>query len=459
MKLQDWQGMLVRRGRAYVPPQWTRRVVQHYHDKGVGTHAGVVRTYRRSQELFWWPRQLQDIREYIAACLVCQRRRGGTERLQGLARAFPANQVFETIHIDYWQTHGEGRPIMTMIDRTSRWVEAAVVPDKTGYSAAAALVRHWITRYGIPSRIICDNDRAFTGTVMRGLLDLLGVTLATITPYHPEGNSPVESFHRHLRKHYQRVRDHSTRGEEEALALTMFLYRTAHHTALGMTPGRWLFGVELVVPEEREIQDQLRNPNMQRLQWLTGAREATIEEAAKVAQERADKRNERRKPSRLAIGDIVLVRDPTVKEKGWGLPHRIVAISEAGHRAQVEDLVSGHKEDRHASVLRKVVAPRDRHQLRQWMKEYRREGVSITEEELQRRLGGTEAAEGTGAPPTNYYELSSDSEAVVVERGTTPEDACSTPASQEGVTGAEQGEEEPRGRGRKRRREFQEGRT
>ncbi|EZG43035.1 putative KRAB-A domain protein, partial [Gregarina niphandrodes] len=62
MKLQDWQGMLVRRGRAYVPPQWTRRVVQHYHDKGVGTHAGVVRTYRRSQELFWWPRQLQDIR-------------------------------------------------------------------------------------------------------------------------------------------------------------------------------------------------------------------------------------------------------------------------------------------------------------------------------------------------------------------------------------------------------------
>ncbi|EZG42961.1 putative retrotransposon nucleocapsid protein, partial [Gregarina niphandrodes] len=84
LKVREWQGMLTRGGRAYVPPQYVKRVIRHFHDRRVGTHAGVVRTYRRTQELFWWPRQMEDIRRYVGACLTCQRRRNGMERTQGL---------------------------------------------------------------------------------------------------------------------------------------------------------------------------------------------------------------------------------------------------------------------------------------------------------------------------------------------------------------------------------------
>ncbi|EZG42940.1 putative RNase HI in long-term repeat retroelement Ty3/gypsy family protein, partial [Gregarina niphandrodes] len=178
LKVREWQGMLTRGGRAYVPPQYVKRVIRHFHDRRVGTHAGVVRTHRRTQELFWWPGQMEEIRQYVGACLTCQRRRNGIERTQGLSRAFPLGEIFEAVHIDFWQTRGEGRPIMTMIDRTSRWVEAAVVPDKSAHWAAATFVRRWVTRYGVPKQ-------------------------------------------RHLRKHYERIQGESMRGEEES-----------HHTTL-----------------------------------------------------------------------------------------------------------------------------------------------------------------------------------------------------------------------------------
>ncbi|EZG42964.1 integrase core domain protein [Gregarina niphandrodes] len=287
-----------------------------------------------------------------------------------------------------------------MIDRTSRWVEAAVVPDKSAHWAAATFIRQWVTRYGVPKQLICDNDKAFTSVIMKELLDLLGTKLVTTTPYHPEGNGPVESFHRHLRKHYERIRGESMRGEEESLALAMFLYRTAHHTTLGMTPGRWLFGVEPTIPEERELVGTLRNPNLQRIEWLAKTREGTIERMQAEAQQRADRRNERRRGGHLEKGDIVLVRDPTVHERGWGFPRRVVKVSKAGHGAHVEDIVTGHREHRHAGVLRRVTAPLDEHQLGKWVEEYRRGGIQIDRDDLQRKLGQR----------PEYYELSSDNE-------------------------------------------------
>ncbi|EZG42941.1 hypothetical protein GNI_205540 [Gregarina niphandrodes] len=190
-----------------------------------------------------------------------------------------------------------------MIDRTSRWVEAAVVPDKSAHWAAATFVRRWVTRYGVPKQ-------------------------------------------RHLRKHYERIRGESMRGEEES-----------HHTTLGMTPGRWLFGVEPTIPEERELVGTLRSPNLQRIEWLAKTREETIERMQAEAQQRADRRNERRRGGHLEKGDLVLVRDPTIHERGWGFPHRVVKVSKAGHGAHGEDIVTGYREHRHAGVLRRVTAP------------------------------------------------------------------------------------------------------
>ncbi|EZG42726.1 integrase core domain protein [Gregarina niphandrodes] len=168
---------------------------------------------------------MKSVRDYLSSCLTCQRRRSGKERFQGFSRHFPLGQVLESVHIDFWEPTVGDTKIMTMIDRTSRWAEAAIVKDKTAKTVVSTFIKVWVSRYGVPRQIISDNDKAFQGLMMGELARLLGSDLVAITPHHPEGNSPVESFHRHLRKHHHRVLQNELLVAEEGLALTLYLYR------------------------------------------------------------------------------------------------------------------------------------------------------------------------------------------------------------------------------------------
>ncbi|EZG42760.1 putative Pol polyprotein [Gregarina niphandrodes] len=157
-----------------------------------------------------------------------------------------------------------------------RWAEAVIVRDKTADTVVSSFIKSWVP-YGVPKEIICDNEKSFHGLMMRELAKLMGTELVAITPYHPQGNTPVESFHRHLRKHFDRIRRTGGLDLEEVLALTMYIYRTSYHTALEDTPGRWLFGVSVTMPEEREIDDLMFDTNASRIEWLQKERGQTLE--------------------------------------------------------------------------------------------------------------------------------------------------------------------------------------
>ena len=47
-----------------------------------------------------------------------------------------------------------------MIDRTTRWAEAAAIPDATSDAVLQALVSTWIVRFGIPKVVTTDRGRS-----------------------------------------------------------------------------------------------------------------------------------------------------------------------------------------------------------------------------------------------------------------------------------------------------------
>src|SRR5699024_12302359 len=100
-------------------------------------------------------------------CLRCGRIKNRRERLQGLRRVNPIRSPFQSIHIDYF--HFKGEIIMTMIDRATRWVEAAVVPDRSAPVAVETLMHYWISRFGVPEYIVSDNAKSSTSALMRQL--------------------------------------------------------------------------------------------------------------------------------------------------------------------------------------------------------------------------------------------------------------------------------------------------
>ena len=87
------------------------------------------------------------------------------------------------------------RHVLTVINRTTRWVEVILLPSTTATACAEAMVSGWIARFGVPETITSDKGAQFTSDVRKVLCSSLGVAHVTTTSYHPQSNGLVKRFH------------------------------------------------------------------------------------------------------------------------------------------------------------------------------------------------------------------------------------------------------------------------
>jgi transposase InsO family protein len=89
--------------------------------------------------------------------------------------------------------------LLTIIDRTTRWLEATPLRTMDARTCADALVASWVSRYGVPSQITTDRGRQFTSEIWAVLCARLGISHITTMAYHPQANGMVERAHRQLK--------------------------------------------------------------------------------------------------------------------------------------------------------------------------------------------------------------------------------------------------------------------
>ena len=66
---------------------------------------------------------------------------------------------FSTVHVDLvgCLLPSDGcRWLLTLMDRSSRWIEAVPLEDTTAATVAKELVQSWISCYGYPSQLTSD---------------------------------------------------------------------------------------------------------------------------------------------------------------------------------------------------------------------------------------------------------------------------------------------------------------
>lgn len=186
---------------------------------------------------------------YVKSCLLCQRTRPGPERLQGYFRPHPEAGPFENIYVDIWvaKWKEEKYHVLTMIDRATRWVEATVLTSKTAACISSALLQTWISRFGIPRKLITDNELAFMSETFVELCRILGTDKLTTTVYHPEGNAPIEAFHKTLKKGFVSLQQvgHQLADFGDLLQLILMSYRLTCHGATGESPAFLALGIDL----------------------------------------------------------------------------------------------------------------------------------------------------------------------------------------------------------------------
>ena len=231
--------------RPFLPFPFRRNIFNILHSL---SHPGIRATQRLITARYVWPNINSDVCAWTRACLHCQRSKIHRHTVSPPATFLPPDIRFDHVHIDIvgpLPTCKGYSYLLTMVDRFTRWPEAVPLQDMLADTVARAFVTHWISRFGIPSKVTTDRGRQFESMLWKELMQVLGSTRIRTTAYHPCANGLVERFHRQLKSS---LRTDSSANWVDSLPLILLGVRTALKEDIGACTAELVYGTTLRIP-------------------------------------------------------------------------------------------------------------------------------------------------------------------------------------------------------------------
>ena len=154
--------MLFRSARVLVPRSLRSRVVYAFHALH---HPGRRGTTRLLKKYFVWRSMGSFVKQHVDSCTKCGRAKVTRQLRPPPTVADEPFRRFAHVHIDVVGPleAGEHRHLLTMIDRSTRWCEVALLKNTTAEEVSRMFISTWITRYGVPAVVTTDRgDRKST---------------------------------------------------------------------------------------------------------------------------------------------------------------------------------------------------------------------------------------------------------------------------------------------------------
>jgi len=89
--------------------------------------------------------------------------------------------------------------VICFIDRTNRWIEAMPLKNTKVPDIAQAFVEIWVSRHGVPLKLLSDRRPQFRSELFTEVCNLLRVDTVKTTAYNPKANSIVEGVQKTLK--------------------------------------------------------------------------------------------------------------------------------------------------------------------------------------------------------------------------------------------------------------------
>jgi Integrase zinc binding domain/RNase H-like domain found in reverse transcriptase len=227
-----------------------REVSSLYHNHRLAGHPGISKTLDLLTRDYWWPTVKDFVTSYVKGCAVCQSNKANTVRPR--APPFPITPTseampFETVAMDLITDLPvlEGFDAIFMITDHDMTKATVFIPcNKTinALNAAQLYTKHVFPYYGVPKKIISDQDPCFTAQLARELCCLLDIRQNISTAYHPQTDRQSERSNQWLEQYVRIYTNYQQTDWTAWLPLVQYVHNSWTSSMTKRTPFDLLMG-------------------------------------------------------------------------------------------------------------------------------------------------------------------------------------------------------------------------
>jgi len=203
-----------------------------------------------------------------------------------------------------------------------------------------------LSRFGVPRKIITDNEAAFRSKKMVNFCNKYHIRLGHSTAYYPQGNGLAESSNKSLMRIVKKLLQENKKAWHSKLTHALWADQISMKKSIGTSPFQLVYGVDAIFPnslslpvrrllqeEEAEI-DPAQRRTFQLVE-LQQQREQVFGRAQLFQEKVKGIFDRKTKPEDFQVGDMVLKWDAVREDKGkhgkfdhlWKGPYKVAAFA------------------------------------------------------------------------------------------------------------------------------------
>jgi ribonuclease HI len=230
-------------------------------------HEGMCGAHQSAHKMGWalqrlgvyWPTMLQDSFKYYKGCGTCQKfskiHAMPTSMLHPVIKSWPFRgwglDFIGEVHLASTKGH---QFVLVAIDYFTKWVEAVLLKNMMHREVIDFVLHHIIYRFGIPQTLTTDQGSSFMSHQFKEFIASLKIKLLNSSPYYAQAKGQAEASNKIIIVLIKKKIDEKPRRWHEVLAEAMWAYRTSKHGAIKVTPFELVYGQEVVLPVELNLQ-------------------------------------------------------------------------------------------------------------------------------------------------------------------------------------------------------------
>ena len=134
----------------------------------------------------------------------------------------------------------------------SKWMEASACPINDAITVVGFIQRNILSRFGAPRTIISNKGIHFGNIIFAKLMRRYGIIHVMGLAYHPQSNGQEKISTREIKKILEKIVNKSRKDWSIKLDDSLWAYRIAYKTPIGMSPYKIVFGKSCYLPLDME---------------------------------------------------------------------------------------------------------------------------------------------------------------------------------------------------------------